>query len=351
MKLSNEFKIGLLAVTVIAFSVWGYQFLRGRNIIHTASKYYVRYENVDQLATTSTIMIRGMNVGTVTGLELEEDMKTIVATLTIDRHIRIPKDAEAVIVSTGLMGGKAIEIKFENACQGDDCAESGDFLKGRVRGALESLLDKEEGGRLDEIKTNIGDVLRSVGDSLTSPVAKNEIAKTYQDLSRLLANLASITAVLDKSMGGYDRKLQTSLSDLNVLTGALADNEEKIASIIGHLETFSTQLDEAQVGDRAGTLLTDANAAVKSLDQTLAEANTTFTRLSEIATGLQEGKGTLGKLMKDDALYDNLTRTSRNLDLLLQDFRLNPKRYVNVSVFGKKQKAYVVPEEDPAQQE
>jgi phospholipid/cholesterol/gamma-HCH transport system substrate-binding protein len=348
VKISNEIKIGLLAVIVISASVWGYQFLRGRNIIQSASNYYVRYENIDQLAPTSAVMIRGMNIGTVSKLELDDDMKTIIATLTIDRHIRIPKDAEAVIVATGLMGGKAIDIKFDNPCSGPDCAESGDFLQGRIRGVLDSFLDKEEGGTLDEIKTNIGDVIRSVGDSLTSPDAKNEIAKTYQDLSKLIHNLASVTGVLDKSMGAYDRKLQASLSDINVLTGALAANQDKIASTIAHLESLSAQLDSARVGDQAGSLLTEANAAVKSLDKTMAEANATFAQLTALTSDLQAGKGTMGKMMKDEALYDNLTRTSKNLDLLLQDFRLNPKRYVNVSVFGKKQKEYDVPEDDPA---
>jgi phospholipid/cholesterol/gamma-HCH transport system substrate-binding protein len=348
VKISNEIKIGLLAVIVISASVWGYQFLRGRNIIQSASKYYVRYENIDQLAPTSAVMIRGMNIGTVSKLELDDDMKTIIATLTVDRHIRIPKDAEAVIVATGLMGGKAIDIKFENPCSGPDCAESGDFLQGRIRGVLDSFLDKEEGGTLDEIKTNIGDVIRSVGDSLTSPDAKNEIAKTYQDLSNLIHNLASITDVLDRSMGAYDRKIQASLSDVNTLTAALAANQDKIASTIRHLESISGQLDSARVGDQAGSLLTEANAAVKSLDKTMAEANATFAQLTAITADLQAGKGTMGKMMKDEALYDNLARTSKNLDLLLQDFRLNPKRYVNVSVFGKKQKEYNVPEEDPA---
>lgn len=351
MKISNEFKIGILTVIVISLSVWGYQFLRGRNIIQSASLYYVRYENVDQLAATSAVMIRGMNIGTVSKLALDDDMKTIIATLTIDRHIKIPKNAEAVIVATGLMGGKAIEIKFDKACSGPDCAESGDFLQGRVRGVLDSFLDKQEGGTLDEIKTNIGDVIRAVGDSLTSPTAKNEIAKTYQDISKLIHNLASITDVLDRSMGAYDRKLQASLTDINVLTGALAKNQDKIASTIQHLESVAAQLDTSRAGDQAGALMTEANAAVKSLEQTLTEANATFAQLTAITGDLQAGKGSMGKMLKDAALYDNLARTSKNLDLLLQDFRLNPKRYVNVSVFGKKQKAYAVPEDDPAFQE
>jgi len=206
-------------------------------------------------------------------------------------------------------------------------------------------------GTLDKVKSTIHDVLKTLGDSLTSPNADNEIAKTYQDFSALIKNLASITGTLDKSMGTYDRHLQASLSNVSILTGALAKNQDKITSTITHLESITKQFDDAKVGDNLNQLVTNANATMTELNATLVDAQTTFKQLSVISTDLQEGKGTMGKLLKDPELYDNLNRSTKNLDLFLQDFRLNPKRYVNVSVFGKKQKSYEVPEDDPAFQE
>jgi phospholipid/cholesterol/gamma-HCH transport system substrate-binding protein len=334
-----------MAIAVVAASVWGYQFLKGRNIIKASNNYYARYENIGQLPLSSPVLIHGMSVGTVSSIELDDDLRSIIVTMTLDKGLRIPADAQANIISTGLMGGKAIELKVSGPCIDDNCAKPGSFLPGKVKGMFDSFLDP---GTLDSVKATIGAILNTLGDSLTSPSADNEIAKTYQDLSALIRNLASITGTLDKSMGTYDRHLQASLSNVSILTGALAKNQDKISNSIGHLESITRQLDEAKIGEDVSLLMKNANTTMAELNATLVDAQTTFKQLSVISTDLQEGKGTMGKLLKDPELYDNLNRSTKNLDLFLQDFRLNPKRYVNVSVFGKKQKEYEVPEDDPA---
>ena len=339
-----------MAIIVIALSVWGYKFLRGRNLLKPTNNFYVSYENINGLASSAPVLIRGMNVGTVSNLELADDLKTIVATLDIKRGIRIHKDAEAVIISTGLMGGKAVDLQIPGPCSGADCAESGSFITGRVQGFLDSFLDTSEGGTLDQIKTNIGEILNTFGDSLTSPTSDSEIAKTYTQLSILIKNLASITNTLDNSMGTYDKHLKGTLANVEKMTGAFAKNEQQIGDAIKHLESITRQFDEAKVGTSTSALITDAQATMKNLNTSLTEANKSFADLATVMDGLEQGKGSLGKLLKDDALYNNLSSTSKNLDLLLQDFRLNPKRYVNVSVFGKKQKEYEVPENDPAKE-
>lgn len=349
MAISNEFKIGAMAIVVIALSVWGYTFLRGRNLLKAANNYYVRYDNIDQLASSSPVLIKGFQVGTVSSIKLDDDMRTIIATLDIEKGIRIPKDAEAIIISTSIMGGRAVDLQVSGACSGDQCAEPGSFIEGRVRGMFDSLLDKD--GTLADVKENIGDILKSLTDSLTSADSENQFAKTYTQLSLLISNLSSITGTLDKSMNTYDRHLSASLRNVEAITGAFARNQDKIASSIGHLESLTRQLDEAKLGEtaqNANKLMTDAQVTIRELNEAIAEAQSSFTDLSSIMKDMQNGKGSLGKLLKDEKLYTHALATTRNLELLLQDFRLNPKRYVNVSVFGKKQKEYVVPEDDPA---
>jgi phospholipid/cholesterol/gamma-HCH transport system substrate-binding protein len=287
-------------------------------------------------------------VGTVSNVELDDDLSSIIVTLTLEKGLHVPKDVVALIVSTGLMGGKAVELVVSGPCSGDQCAEPGSFLQGKMKGMFDSFIDTSPGGTLDKVKSNIHDILKTLGDSLTSPTADNEIAKTYTDFSALMDNLAGISGTLNRSMGTYDRHLQASLKNVEIITGSLANNQDKIAQSITHLESITRQLDESKVGENASQLITNANKAVNELSATLKEADKSFTQLAAITTDIQSGQGTLGKFIKDKTLYDNLTRTSKNLDLLLQDFRLNPKRYVNVSVFGKKQKAYDVPEDDPA---
>jgi len=340
-----------MAIVVIAISVWGYQFLKGRNILKAANSYFVRYDNVGQLALSSPVLIHGLSVGTVSSVELDPNLKSIIVTLTLDKGLHIPADAVAMIVSTGLMGGKAVELEVSGPCTGDACAKPGSFLQGGAKGFFDSFLDPGPGGTLDKVKSSLHEILKTVSDSLTSPNANNEIAKTYQDFSALIKHLSSITGTLDKSMNIYDRHLQASLANVEILTGALAKNQDKIANSIAHLESITKQLDDAKVGENVSALVNNANAAMKNLDATMTEAQTSFKQLSLVMQDVQSGKGTLGKMFKDPSLYDNLSRTSKNLDLLLQDFRLNPKRYVNVSVFGKKQKDYNVPESDPAFQD
>lgn len=337
-----------MAIIVVVTSVWGYKFLRGQNLLKPTNNYFVRYSDIDQLAATSPVLIRGLNVGTVSELRLDKDMKTIIATLNIKRGIRIPADAKAVVISTGIMGGRAVELRIDGPCEGDDCAKPGSYLEGHVQGFFDTFLDPGEGGTLAKVKENISEILQTLGDSLTSPSANNEIAKTYTQLSHLITNLASITGTMDKSMNTYDRHIQATLSNVSTLTGALADNQDKIANSIAHLESITRQFDEAQIGTNAGVLLTDVQALVKELDATMLEANAAMARLADITEDLEAGKGSLGKLLKDEEFYDNTAATMKNMELLLQDFRLNPKRYVNVSVFGKKQKDYNVPEDDPA---
>ncbi|MDQ3016881.1 MAG: MlaD family protein [Bacteroidota bacterium] len=353
MKISNEFKIGLMAILVIGLSVWGYMFLKGRNVLKAANEYFVRFENIDALATSSPVLIHGYQVGTVSAIDLEEDLNSIIITLTLDKELRIPKDAEALIFSTSIMGGKAIDLRVSGACSGAQCAEPGSFIQGRVKGIFDSLLDKGEDGTLAKVKESISDILKTVSDSITSDSSNNALAKTFNNLSGLIENLESVTGSLDKSMSVYDKSLTASLKNIEVITGAIARNQDKIASSIQNLESITAQLEKAKLGETTSNinkLVTDAQVTVLGLNKSVAESQKAFTNLAQVMQNVEDGKGTLGKLIKDDRLYDRALATTKNLELLLQDFRLNPKRYVSVSVFGKKQSDYEVPENDPALQ-
>jgi phospholipid/cholesterol/gamma-HCH transport system substrate-binding protein len=195
-----------------------------------------------------------------------------------------------------------------------------------------------------QLKSGLGDIVTDISDSLSAQGASNEFAKTFRALQEVLVNLASFTAQLSGSMSAYDRKLQTSLDNLATLTDALAASNGQITSALANLDTLTGDLKDAQLG-------TSLNNAMTSFDETLANVDKSFDELEALLKEINSGQGTLGKLSKDKELYDNLNETSSQLALLLQDFRLNPKRYVNVSVFGKKQKEYELPEDDPAEKE
>jgi phospholipid/cholesterol/gamma-HCH transport system substrate-binding protein len=316
--------------------------MKGKNLLNRSNFYYAEYQNIDELSATSPVLIRGLRIGTVSEVKLKDDMTTIVATLDIDRGIRFPKNTEALIINTSIMGGKAVVLDVKASCSGDDCAQRGDYLKGRVQGMLESMFaDQDIPGYMQQLKSGLGDIVTDISDSLSAQGASNEFAKTFRALQEVLVNLASFTAQLSGSMSAYDRKLQSSLDNLSTFTDALAASDAQITSALANLDTITGDFKNAQLG-------TSLNTTMTSFDETLAKVDKSFNELEGLLKEINSGQGTLGKLSKDQELYDNLNETSAQLALLLQDFRLNPKRYVNVSVFGKKQKEYEVPEDDPA---
>ncbi|MDX1477952.1 MAG: MlaD family protein [Saprospiraceae bacterium] len=342
--MSYEVRIGLLATICIAIAIWGYKFMKGKNILNASNNYYVEYRDVDELAATSPVMIRGMRVGTVEEIRLSDDMRSVIATLDIDRGIRFPASTEALIVSTSIMGGKAVVLNVTEACS-DDCAKPGTFLSGRVQGVFESMFGEKD---VENIRNNVRQIINTISDSLTSDQASSAVARSFQDMRLILSNLASITGQLSTSMAAYDRKLIGVLSNLEETTAMLSARNEDIAATLTNLRDLSQEFRDAGIGEKAGDVMASASDVVDQLDAAIAKAENTFNELNALMSGINEGEGTLGLLAKDAQLYEELSSTLRNLDLLLQDFRLNPKRYVNVSVFGKKQKTYRLPENDPA---
>jgi phospholipid/cholesterol/gamma-HCH transport system substrate-binding protein len=353
--MSNELKVGILAAFAIAVTIWGYKFMQGKNLLNASNAYYVKYDNVDQLTASSPILIRGLRVGTVESVRLDTDMKSVIATLDIDKEIKIPKDAEALVVSTSIMGGKAIEIIFDKACSGDDCAKRGSYINGRAKGALESMLGSDNVQQIfDDIKSGLGGVAKAVGDSLTDPEADSEIAKSIKSLTATMANLESITSTLDKSLGSYDRRLLAIMDNIKVITKGLSESTPEMQSALANMNSISKELSDAHLGETltsAGDLMKNANTAVGSLEGTLASATEAVDQLASLLSKMESDEGSIGQMLNSTDFYDQALLTTTNLQLLLQDFRLNPKRYVNVSVFGKKQKDYNYPEDDPAYKE
>ena len=140
-KLSNETKIGILAIAAIALAIFGFKYLKGINVLKTSRTFKVRYENVDQLRTSAPVFVSGLQVGMVKQLYVDpKDGKTIIAELNIDADVDIPKDAVATIVGLTLMGGKAIRLDNTHPCEGDGCARSGDFLTGSQESFIGTLV-------------------------------------------------------------------------------------------------------------------------------------------------------------------------------------------------------------------
>lgn len=351
LKIRNETKIGLLAVAAIALAIWGFQFLKGINVLTASQTFYIKYPNVEQLRPSSPVFISGLQVGMVKDLYVDpEDGKTIIAVINLERNIDIPKTTVATIVSASIMGGKAINLEIPGPCSGGDCAESGDFLIGRTMSFVESII-----GNPDQFEAYLQRI-SVLYDSIANPNDPKGIGKTLLALQHSMANLEMLTHKVNVLLDASTAGISATFNNTAAITDNLRKSNENITALLGNLNTFSDQLNKArldQVGLKAAGTLDTVSMAMTGLQNTLLSAKGAVAKLDTLVTGLSRGEGTAGQMFTDPELYDNLVRTSRHLQLLMQDLRLNPKRYntVKLKIFGKnKTKDYQNPIDDPAYQ-
>ncbi|MFM2441637.1 MAG: hypothetical protein RL449_278 [Bacteroidota bacterium] len=306
---SNELKVGFLALLAFLILYFGFNFLKGNDIFSSARIYYVEYENVDGLMVSNQVMINGIEVGKVKKVEIQpEKSNKILVTLRLSQAMVIPDKTVAVLSDGALLGGKIIRLRLEG--KGNLAEDS--FLKGETEVGLTTLLKE-----------------RAI------PVIANA--------DSLLVSFRQISTKFDNTGTYLNTLLKTSnetVSNLNgSVNGIVADNRANIAQISSNMKILSADLMETEKQLRP--LLTKFNTVADSLQalrigKTLKEVDATVVSLKKIVQGLERGEGTAGKLIKNDSLYVGLNKTLVDLDKLLLDFRLQPKRYIGISVFGKK---------------
>ena len=306
---SNELKVGFLALLAFLILYFGFNFLKGNDIFSSARIYYVEYDNVDGLMVSNQVMVNGIEVGKVKKVEiLPEKANKILVTLRLSQDIVIPDKTVAVLSDGALLGGKIIRLRLEG--KGNLAEDS--FLKGETEVGVTALLKE-----------------RAI------PVIANA--------DSLLVSFRQISNKFDHTGTYLNTLLKTSnetVSNINgSVNGIVADNKANIAQISSNMKTLSTDLIETEKQLRP--LLTKFNTVADSLNalkigKTLKEVDATVISLKKIVQGLERGEGTAGKLIKNDSLYLGLNKTIVDLDKLLLDFRLQPKRYIGISVFGKK---------------
>ncbi|MDX2136070.1 MAG: MlaD family protein [Saprospiraceae bacterium] len=353
LKINNETKIGILALVALALGIWGFQFLKGINILKTSKTFYVKYANVDQLRPSSPIFINGLEVGTVKDMYVDpEDDKTIIAVLNIEQPVDIPKETKATIIGLSLMGGKAIELEIPYPCKGRDCARSGDFLEGRTKSFLESMIGKPE--EIDAYTSRLQLGLTSVYDSIANPDNPQGFGRTLVALDQSLQNIAELTRKINRLLDVSTASFAATAENAAEITRTLRDNKQNINDMMANLAAVSEQLNKARfdvTADKAGAAIDSLRQSLSDLRATLAATQYAMVQVDTLAQRLVAGEGTAGKMLADEELYNNLVRTTRQTQLLMQDLRLNPKRYttVKVKVFGKnKTPEYDVPFDDPA---
>lgn len=314
MKISKEIKTAILVIASILLFIWGYSFLKGRDLFTNYKTLYVQYDNIEGLGKSALVTINGLQIGKVSGIKIDNTTGKLTVEMQINADFPISKSSIAEIYSPSPIGGKQIAILPNLADKTE--TDSGDFLKaGSKAGMLDAL-----SGQIAPIKDKI-EILLDNANVMLKNVNQVLDEKTKANLKESIENLNSTLA-----------EFSAASKNVNAL---LVDNKEKINGTMANLNKTSGNF--SKISDSLAQI--KIGKTVKNLEKTLAKVDL-------IMEDLQNGKGTMGKLLKDEALYNNFSKTTKELELLLQDVRLNPTRYVNVSLFGKKNKPYVAPVQD-----
>ncbi|GAK77320.1 MlaD family protein [Nonlabens ulvanivorans] len=314
MKLSKEVKVGILTVVAIALFIFGYSYLKGSNLLEDNRVYYAVYDNVEGLTKSAPVTINGLRVGNIDDIKFLDDSGRLIVKFHVNGEFSFSSESTASVYSTSLIGGKALAIvpNFESTAI---AAKSGDTLKSKLdKGLQGEVMDQfiPLKDKIEHMVVSADSVLVAVNKTL-NPDARAAITSSLEELNKTLVEFKALSRNANTLLADNKESLGRTIKNLDVTT----ENFAKISDTLAQVEI-------------AGT--------VKQLEETIGKFNTVLDKVSN-------GEGSLGKLMTDDKLYTNLERATEQAADLLQDMKLNPKRYVHFSVFGKRPGPYEEPED------
>lgn len=319
MKIKREHKIGLLSLAALLLFIWGFTFLKGRDLFLKEKHFYAVYSEVSGLVEGSSVQISGLKVGRIDEIYFHpDDASKVIVYFTVKNSIKIPKNSVARIFSSDLLGTRALEIKLGNV---DEYAEKGDTLKSEIQVSI----SEEVSLQMVPLKKKAEDLMLSI-DSVMAVVqyifnenTRENIKNSFQSISQTIANLEQTSFSLDTLMSSEKVKIANIFANIESISLNIRRNNYQITKVIENLSAITDSIAKADV--------------VNVINNT----NKAMIDVAQIVEKINSGQGSLGLLINDDSLYNNLEKSSLDLDKLMEDMRLNPKRYVHFSVFGKKE--------------
>ena len=306
MNISKEVKTGILVLLGIILFIFGFSYLKGKNLLESTNIYYTEF-NYNALSNSSLVTVKGNPVGKITDITYNyKTGKTRVA-FFVNEQLKFSKQSIVKMYQTGLMGGNALSIIVSKK---GEMAEPGDVLESEVEVGLVTSLSRNFSGLSDDLNTT----LKST-DTLMSSLNKLVTDESAQGLKQTIAEL--------------NTTLKSFKNTSNSVNGLISKNDENISEILEKFKSTSNDL-----------ALMAAELKEANIGNTVESLNSTLNNLNGLLTKVNNGEGSIGKLLKDEGLYNNLEEASLQLEQLLQDMKLNPKRYVHFSLFGKKPKRY-----------
>ena len=321
MKISKEVKTGIVAVVTIAIVIYGFNFLSGKDILRRHNYVYAIYEKADGLIDASPVLVNGIKVGSVhkTNLIKYGGGYRVLATFLMSEKINIPVNSRAKLVSLDLLGSKGVSIVFSDS---KEYIKNNDTLIADYEDDLKTSVDKRIAPlqkKAESLISSIDSVMIVVQEVLNANVRQNLVA-SFESIKTTLFSLQHAASGIDTLVTTQKSKVSMILTKTESLAANLEKNNDKITNILNNFSNISDSL------------------AKSNIKTTIEHANLAIAQVNNLLEGINNGKGTLGKIVKNDSIYNNLNRASNDLDLLLVDLREHPKRYVSISVFGGKDK-------------
>ena len=319
MKISNETKVGALTAIAITILVLGYNFLRGRTLVKTGNFLYAKFTDTKGIMASNRVYVNGFQVGSVYEIENEDkDLRSIIVGIKLKDNYNIPDNSLAAIADNPL-GSPKIEITLGSS---KTFLKSGDNINSKNSLGLMGALANQLTPVTDNLKTtlhSLDSALKNI-NSIFDPAAKNNLQTAIANITKITETLSqsavSVNTMLEKQNGS----IAQTMNNMNSFTKNLAGQNEKISATLDNVKTTTENLSH-----------TDLKGTVDGLKTAIATLNTAVGKLNS-------NSGSLGLLINDKTLYNNLTNTIRSANILVDDLRKNPKRYLGFSVFGKKDK-------------
>lgn len=324
LKLSNETKVGILTVLGITLLVLGFNLLKGKSLFSHNRTIYAVYKQVNGLQPANAVQVNGLGVGNVANLEvMENDPSRILVTLTLTKKIEIPRNSVAHI-SSDLLGTRTVQIDLGNATE---YLKSGDTVYAAVDGSMTDAIKEQVSPLIKKLQgtlSNVDSVLLAV-NAILDTNAKGNLQEAIRNLNVTMRNFTHTSASLNSMLDPDKGNIQKTFNNLAAVTGNLKDNNAKITGILDNAQKVTGALANGQI------------------DKTLLELQQTVNNLNHTMAKLNSTDGTAGLMLNDKKVYNNLQYSLGNLNKLLEDLRVNPKRYVHFSLFGKKDKTKPLP--------